>query len=285
MELDAGWIDLKGVFTNILSNIVWAIIIAVAAFLLFLLKRRMFALKRSWRARMLATFSAGSILAIVAHLLDFGHSVAALSFVFVVAAVLLYESYLFSRLGFVWSELTVKSGTDYEQALSVCQNGFYLLGTGGYKITHAKNFAETMAKCSHPTATVRFLLSKPDNKLLLSAEKAANIRIGTYTEKVLDSLKVLRKLKMDRAFNFEVRFYPSSQRKDFENFRLMIIDGNLLLLSYNVYGAGDGSDFPQIILRNAEGQAMKSTFFFPFLEYFNQLWESSEPWDFESYVS
>jgi hypothetical protein len=198
--------------------------------------------------------------------------------------ILLYRDWSFSRVGLASAERHVKSGTNYEAALSICRDGFSFLGTGAYKLTHSRRFEDALMRCNREPAKVRFLLSPPDNAILLEAERQANVAPGTYKKNVIESLKLLKKFHDDRSLNFEVRFYLANTGRDFENFRMMFINDDILLLSYNAYGHGDGRDAPQLILDQKAAAQSQQNFYFPFKNYYERLWGASEIWDFKKYV-
>jgi hypothetical protein len=200
-------------------------------------------------------------------------------------ALLVYERFTFFRIGVRSAERSVKRGTNYTRSLDLATNGFWFLGTGANKLTTAANFRKAMARCNHSSSTVRFLLSKPTNLQLEAAEAAAGAPKGQYANKVRESLQILKRLKEIHGFHFEVRFYRADAESDIESFRMMFINDSTLLLSYNAYGHGDGSDLPQLVIFRAWSTSSKQNFFFPFRQYYERLWNSAEPWDFTEYVS
>lgn len=172
----------------------------------------------------------------------------------------------------------------HRASLNLCRNGFWFLGTGASKLTSTPNFEETLLRCSNATGNVRFLLSTPDNKIIENAEMQSGVTPNTYRGGIIKSLKVLSSLKRDRALNFEVRFYKGDTAKDFEDFRMMFIDGETLLLSYNVYGRDRGLKTPQLVLKKSAFSSEESSFYYAYQSHFERLWESSQPWDFQEYV-
>jgi hypothetical protein len=160
------------------------------------------------------------------------------------------------------------------------------LGTGAYKLTSENNFEKTLLRCNddnqHP---VRLLLSNPENPLIAEAERKADVVPGTYRQNVIRSLRNLKRLKNERNARFEVRFYKAEKERDFENFRIMLIDDDIMLLSYNVYGKNAvGRDTAQIVLFKSNMTSSSDNFYFAFQGYFERLWASSDSWDFETYV-
>jgi hypothetical protein len=189
----------------------------------------------------------------------------------------------FSKCGIELAEFSVKSGTDYTSALRLCESELLFLGTGAAKLTSNPEFEKAMKRCTGLHGSIKFLLSKPDNKVLTDAEKQAQQPNSSYALRVKESLVRLRHLKEKRAFEFEVRFYPSGTRRDLEHFRMMFINGSILLLSYNIYGGGDGSEAPQLIVAKSN-LAHKTSFFYPYKNYYDRLWEVSEQWDFKEFT-
>ncbi|MBB2964473.1 hypothetical protein [Methylobacterium sp. R2-1] len=196
---------------------------------------------------------------------------------------MIYIQWRFARIGLHAAHLSVEQGTDYAAALSLCRDSFLFLGTGAYKLTSAQNFDETILRCNHGVTPVRFLLSTPDNRIIANAELQADVAPGSYGDNVRRSLRKLRSLRLERGARFEVRFYKAETLRDFQNFRMMFIDDETLLLSYNVYGRGDGRHLPQQVILKSSTSATDN-FYFAYRGYFDRLWESSDPWDFSRYV-
>jgi hypothetical protein len=190
----------------------------------------------------------------------------------------------FSRFGIEYVEPSVKSGTNYASALGLCANELWFLGTGASKLTLIPEFEEAMKRCNGAKASIRFLLSRPTNEVLSKAERVADHAQDSYSLKVKASLAQLKHLKEQRRFDFEVRFYPSDKESDLQHFRMMFINGSTLLLSYNIYGNGDGSDAPQLVINKSGIDLQKRSFYYPFRQYFETLWDNSQPWDFKDFA-
>jgi hypothetical protein len=116
---------------------------------------------------------------------------------------------------------------------------------------------------------------------LIGAAKQKNVNPKEYKKRVQESLERLASFKLDRGMNIEVRFYPSLANRDLQLFRMMFINDELCLLSYNVIGEGDGSQLPQLHLTNFTHTRNVESFYYPFREYFEKLWVDSLPWDFK----
>lgn len=204
---------------------------------------------------------------------------------------LLFLYFKFSSVGIEGAQRSVASGTNYHQALSLCENGFWFLGTGASKLTHEANFVDTIRRCNRTPSSVRFLLARPNMKALGDAERSAGVTPNAYSHAVKESLKVLKRLREDRSCNFEVRFYGGisdaddgrAQVRDVQYFRMMIIDNTTLLLSYNVYGINNkGSELPQLVISN--GTLSEHSFIRPFVDYYQSIWIDADEWDFEKYL-
>lgn len=186
----------------------------------------------------------------------------------------------FVSVGIYGVDKTIIKGINYQNSLKLCKNSLSFLGIGASKITQEEEFESTLVDCTG-CSEIRFLLLKPTNKLLQEAAKRAGDDIQEYTNRVKKSLRKIRDIKNNRSLdNVKVRFYEL----DKPLFRLMFIDNSICLFSYNVFGKGDGSQLPQMhILRHSTGN-IENTFYYPFQEYFEQLWNDSEEWDFNKYI-
>jgi hypothetical protein len=184
----------------------------------------------------------------------------------------------FFSVGLFGADKNIKDGLDYMHSLRLCHNRLSFLGIGASKLTASDEFENALARCSadHPA---RFLLSEPTSDNLTQAAKRANRPVEEYKHIVVQSLKRIAQLKCERDFNIEVRFYT-----DNPIFRLMFIDDSLCLMSYNIFGKGDGSDFPQLHLINIVGRQKEKSFYYPLQKYFEQQWNKGYEWNFQSYL-
>jgi hypothetical protein len=211
------------------------------------------------------------------------NSNATMAFFIALSALTLWQEFSYARIGLSSAQKSVASGTNYDAALRLCRDGFWFLGTGAAKLTSSPEFENTIRRCNH-TGKMRILLSTPDNNMLEEAERQANVTPGSYKRSVLSSLRKLKQYHEERSYVFEVRFYPSNSKRDVQDFRMMFIDHELLLLSYNAYGMGDGRNAPQLVLTKSRLASTKSNFYFPYENYYDKLWAESKIWDFIEYV-
>ena len=98
------------------------------------------------------------------------------------------------------------------------------------------------------------------------------------------SLRTLKQLHEAGQATFQVKFYKAERQRDFENFRMMFIDDEILLLSYNVYGRGGGRDTGQLVLMKSALTSVSDSFYIAYHNYFERLWSSADEWDFCKYV-
>lgn len=192
--------------------------------------------------------------------------------------------FLYAKVGIHGPELSVESGTDYTTSLHLSRNYFWFLGTGASKLSSSKAFEETILRCSHNSGRTRFLLAAPDNKIIREAEQRADAVPNAYRRGIIRSLQILKTLHDDRRANFEVRFYSGDTARDFENFRMFFVDDDILLLSYNVYGRGDGRKTPQLVIRKGSVSGESEGFYHAYRSYYERLWASSRIWDFREYL-
>lgn len=75
-----------------------------------------------------------------------------------------------------------------------------------------------------------------------------------------------------------MKFYSGPQESGFEIFRCMFLNDKLCLLSYNALGKDEGRKLPQLIFNNFDEVDNRTTFYYPLWEYFNRLWNETEPW-------
>jgi hypothetical protein len=185
----------------------------------------------------------------------------------------------FWTIGIVGGDQHVGTGLSYDRALRLCRNSVAFLGVGAAKLSESKEFATAMQRCHRPTsATIRFLLVNPNHDILRHAAEQKGVRPHEYQQKVEDSLKKLARFNQENHYNIEVRFYPEMIKP---LFRLMFINEQLCLVSYDVFGEGDGSQLPQMHVKRFEDKRDTDSFYYPFREYFDRLWLASERWDFQ----
>jgi hypothetical protein len=184
----------------------------------------------------------------------------------------------FWRVGVQGADIQTRQGIDYDASLRLVTNELSFMGTGAHKLTRSKEFEGALGRC-RPDETIRLLLRRPGDDVLAAAERRAGEPPGSYSDQVVSSLRLLAVLHNSFP-NLEVRFY-----EDEAIFRIMLIDARYALVSYNVYGQGDGSDLPQLHLAAAaDRHSVKESFYHAFDLYFTKVWNSGVTWDFVSHT-
>lgn len=189
-----------------------------------------------------------------------------------------------AQIGVTGFDLHVQTGFGYQRAIKLCTNRLDFLGTGAAKLTKAPGFEQAVQRCNRFGQPVRFLLTHPENPLLEEAARQAGESPDKYKRRVLTSLKTIATLCKEKRINIEVRFYKSEAPTDFQHFRMMFINEDICLLSYNIYGHGDGGYLPQLHLKNFHNNNNTHSFYRPFHEYFSRTWEEAAPWNPDDYI-
>jgi hypothetical protein len=184
----------------------------------------------------------------------------------------------FWAVGLIGGDRHVGTGLNYDKALRLCTNSLDFLGVGAAKLTGSTQFDAAMQRCNRPNAPIRFLLVNPNDEVLRRAAEHKGVTPGEYKQRVEDSLRKLARLRMEKHYNIEIRFYT-----DFTEplFRLMFLNGQLCLVSYHVFGEGDGSQLPQMYVKRFEDKRDTDSFYHPFKIYFDNLWTHSRAWDYQ----
>jgi hypothetical protein len=189
----------------------------------------------------------------------------------------------FWKIGIRGADQSIKTGVDYNKALQMCRNSLVFLGTGAAKLSKSDEFEEALIRCRQDRP-IKLLLTKPTDNNLASAAQRAGKANDEYKLTVLTSLEKIAQIRERRKINIQVRFYPENPEYQ-PIFRLMFIDDSICLVSYNIFGDGNGSQLPQLhITRAPELKRVSTSFYYPFELYFNWLWNLSEDWDFKSYI-
>lgn len=72
--------------------------------------------------------------------------------------------------------------------------------------------------------------------------------------------------------------------KDFQAFRLMLINDSICLMSYYVLGKGDGSNLPQLHIVKTASDRDVDSLYYGFSAYFWKLWDDSQEWNFRDFI-
>lgn len=189
----------------------------------------------------------------------------------------------FWKIGIRGADKSIKTGIDYTKALKMCKNNLVFLGTGAAKLSTADGFEDTLVNCRQDKP-IKLLLTKPTDESLANAAQRGGRAKDEYKHIVLTSLAKIASIRQRRGINIQVRFYPEAPEYQ-PIFRLMFIDESVCLVSYNIFGEGDGSQLPQLhVTRASEWERVSNSFYHPFELYFSWLWNLSDEWDFKSYI-
>jgi hypothetical protein len=181
-----------------------------------------------------------------------------------------------SITGIVNVDETIGDGISPEKALSSCQNNIKFLGIAAHKLVSSPVFNETIQRCHRANEPTQFLLADPANPILQQAARRAGKSIEEYKSMVKNTLERLGVLKHEHGYNIQVRLYKSNTELGPPSFRLFFIDNSSVLVSYYVFGEGDGLQMPQIQILKPNKDRDTKNFYFAFNHYFNSLWETSE---------
>lgn len=193
----------------------------------------------------------------------------------------------FWNVGLRGADQETRFGIDYTRCLQLVQNQFSFLGIGASKLTKLDEFEHALTRC-RKDMPIRFLLLRPTDDNLTAAASQFGRDRDEYKERVLASLRHIADIKRTRKLPIQIRFYPEP-RKDKPTivplFRLAFIDDSLCLMSYNVFGEGDGSQLPQLHLVPAKHDDKASgSFYYAMERYYEYLWEQADPWDFKEFI-
>ena len=186
----------------------------------------------------------------------------------------------FWRIGLVGADDQIQAGINFKRALGMVSNSMDFLGIGAAKLTDEKaEFEAAVGRCQRPSRPVRFLLCRPDSDKLIEMAQSAEKDRDLYQKKVLDSLRAIADLRIKRAWNVQVRFYP-----EFPTFRLMFIDDAICLASHYVLGKGSGAELPQLHVVRPTGSRDVDSLYYGFSSYYDHFWANADDWDFKQYL-
>jgi hypothetical protein len=188
----------------------------------------------------------------------------------------------FWKIGLVGADKEVRAGIDYVNALRMCQNSLDFLGIGAGKLVQNQNeFKAAIDRCNREDRPVRLLLIQPTDPGLERIAKMAGKDPQAYRKGVIETLRFIARLRNEEHKNIQVRLY-----KDFQAFRLMLINDSICLISYYVLGKGDGSNLPQLhIVKTASARDVDSLYY-GFSAYFGKIWDDhdSQEWNFRDFI-
>ena len=181
------------------------------------------------------------------------------------------------RIGIIEAFSHTESGIGYSDSLKLAHHSISFMGIGAHKLTSIPEFEKAVRRCTSSGSRCRFLLSRPDNPLLEKLARQNNAVPKVYADNVKASLTTLANLHINSGLNIDVRYHPAQDRRDFQQFRLMFLDGDICLMSWAVWDAAMGRNNPQILLRQSGSpESRKATLFKAFEDYFDETWSQAE---------
>lgn len=182
------------------------------------------------------------------------------------------------KAGIMYADSRIAKGITYKQSLNLCQTELRFLGTGASKLTANKDaFDDAVNRCcEHKSRSVKFLLCNPDSQALIDAARKANKPEDTYQIKVRDSLEAIRRIKQKHP-DVEIRLYTADNLNSLPIFRLMFFNQDRLLASFNSYGSEhEGKELPRLLIRTAKSSSNGSSYYKPFDQLFDRLWQEGQ---------
>lgn len=237
----------RSIFDNVISNLIWVAIVAIVG--------TIYKYYSSLNNLQWILLSINIILIIV-----FFH----------------YRHKLQIVTGILRIDRLMKDGISPEKALSLCKNNIKFLGIAANKLVNSPEFEKAIKRCNRPGKPIKFLLSSPDNIILKHAARRANKELNQFKEMVNSTLRKLKQLKQENGYNIEIRLYKSEKESGPPSFRLFFIDDTSVLVSYYIFGEGEGLQMPQMQIIKTKNKRDVENFYYAFEHYFNSLWEASE---------
>ena len=141
----------------------------------------------------------------------------------------------FWRIGLVGADAQIRSGLDFEKALSLVSNSLDFLGIGAAKMTaEGAAFESAIERCQRPERPVRFLLCRPDHEGLAEMARSASADNDqhSYQKRVQSSL-VEHKGLFDGFLLFA---------DNFPHLNTFRVERNYEAVKQPLNGSGHGSD-------------------------------------------
>lgn len=265
-----------GVATNLISDVIWILVVTVVAgFALYMRKRMIWWYVGSARRLGFAIAAAVGTLGACVHFGLLSLTTASIALSMTTAVVSMYLLYRFRKLGILDVFGSTVSGIDYARSLRKPRHSFDFLGVGAHKLTSSPEFRKMVVRCAKGGRPVRLLLSHPDNPVLRNIASRSGRERSAYAGRVKESLKLIADLAQKEGFNIVVKFYHAESQADFQQFRLVFIDERICLLSYTIWDDQEGRSNPQIVLHAGSDQTSKSMYY-TFKDYFERIWSDDK---------
>lgn len=258
------------------SNIIWFSISALTFIFRRSIGRRLRRLKwylTSFTLRLIAAQIA-ALFGFCVLLQFFGPTIAFSAFSLMLAALPVFMLRRFRKIGLGSAFLKTNEGVDFDTSLDLAASSFEFLGIGAHKLVNSSSFDEAMVRCATNGQTAKFLLSDPDNPALERMARRNGVDPQIYKKRVNESINKLIDLRDQRGLNIEIRLYTNNLDADYQRFRLVFIDESFCLLGWTVWGAHEGKENPQLVLRNTNLPPNSgATMYKAFKDYYDEIWE------------
>lgn len=270
--------DIGDMIKDQVSNFIWLIITLVGIVLAASIQK--FSKRLKWFAtsvtfRLISAQIAAVLVVIgLLKLLDVVILLIALSFILILIPIWMLSN--FRKVGIASVFLKTSAGIDFDASLKLAQTDFQFLGIGAHKLVSSSEFEPAMERCSTNGRTAKFLLSDPENPSLERMARRNNIDPAIYKARVNESIQKLARLRDQRGLNIDIRLYKNDLDADYQRFRLLFVDNNFCIFGWTIWGAHEGKENPQIILKNNNNSSQGDPNIYKvFRDYYDAIWEQA----------
>lgn len=166
-------------------------------------------------------------------------------------------------------ESAISTGTNTQKCITLSQRTLKFLGIASSKwLADESALRQMLLRHAGSGGHADFLLLHPDSAACREFEGIKKRKPGSLGETIRNNAAYLLALRDDH-FRVNVRFYSDHPR-----FRLVIVDGAIMMVGLYSYVSEVGDDGPQLIL---EGSARPWSYYYAFNAVFTHLWEQSIP--------
>jgi hypothetical protein len=174
-----------------------------------------------------------------------------------------------NQVGIKRWEPAISAGTNTQKCIHLSQRTLKFLGIASSKwLTDPSTLRQMLLRHAGSGGHADFLLLHPDSKACREFEAIKKRKVGSLGEVIKSNAANLLSLR-EEHFRINVRFYS-----DRPLFRLVIVDGVIMMIGLYSYVSEVGDDSPQLIL---DGSARPWSYYYAFNALFTHLWEQSIP--------
>ena len=173
------------------------------------------------------------------------------------------------RVGIKRLESSISTGTDTQRCIDLSQRTLKFLGIASSKwLTNPATLRQMLLRHAGRGGHADFLLLHPNSQACKELEAIKKLNPGGLSEIIKSNAIHLLSLR-EEHFRISVRFYS-----DYPRFRIVIVDGFIMMIGLYSYVSEVGDDSPQLIL---DGAAHPWSYYYAFNALFTHLWEQSVP--------